>query len=67
MADADPAAEIARIAGAITILEARLIAARHLRLADRVRLIESELRRLQTRLAELDRRQAENAKPRSRR
>jgi hypothetical protein len=45
--------EIARIARAITIVEARLIAARHLRLADRIRLLESEKRRLEARLVQL--------------
>ncbi|MBV8132528.1 MAG: hypothetical protein JO282_08480 [Alphaproteobacteria bacterium] len=45
--------EIARIARAITVIEARLIAARHLRLADRIRLLESEKRRLEARLVQL--------------
>ena len=46
--------EIAKVARAITVIEARLIAARHLRLTDRVRLLESEKRRLETRLAQLE-------------
>jgi len=46
-------AEITRIACAITVIEARLIVARHLQLTDRVRLLESEKRRLEARLAEL--------------
>jgi len=37
----------------ITIIEARLIAAKYLKLADRVRLLESEKQRLEARLAEL--------------
>ena len=43
-----------KLARAITVIEARLIAARHLRLADRVRLLESEKRRLEMRLALLE-------------
>ena len=39
--------EIAKVARAITVIEARLIAARYLRLTDRVRLLESEKRRLE--------------------
>ena len=46
--------EIAKVARAITVIEARLIAARHLRLIDRVRSLESEKRRLETRLAKLE-------------
>lgn len=46
--------EIAKVAHAITVIEARLIAARHLRLTDRVRLLESKKRRLETRLAQLE-------------
>jgi hypothetical protein len=53
MNDAQRAAEIARIEQEIRVIEGRLIAARHLRLADRVRLLESELRRLRSRRAEL--------------
>ena len=34
--------EIARVVREITVIEARLIAARHLKLADRIRLLESE-------------------------
>jgi len=45
--------EIARVVREITVIEARLIAARHLKLTDRVRLLESEKRRLEIRLAEL--------------
>jgi hypothetical protein len=48
-------AERARLAAAITILEGRLIAARHLRLRDRVRLLENEKARLEKRLAALSR------------
>ena len=47
-------AEIASIADKIIVIEARLIAARHLRLADRVRLLESEKRRLEMRVAQLE-------------
>jgi hypothetical protein len=46
--------EIAKIAGEIAVVEARLIAARHLRLTDRVRLLESKKRRLEMRLAQLE-------------
>jgi hypothetical protein len=46
--------ERARLLAAITALEGRLIAARHLRLDDRVRLLESEKVRLERRLAALD-------------
>ena len=41
------------IAQQIKVIEGRLIAARHLQLADRVRLLESEKQRLEARLAEL--------------
>ena len=44
--------EIARVVREITVIEARLIAARHLKLADLIRLLESEKRRLETTLAE---------------
>ena len=47
-------AERARLAAAITVIEGRLIAARHLRLGDRVRLLESEKARLERRLAVLE-------------
>ena len=47
-------AEIAGIAEAITVLEARLIAARHLRLVDRIRLLESEKQKLESRLTNLN-------------
>lgn len=50
----DDAAERARLVAAITALEGRLIAARHLRLDDRVRLLESEKARLERRLAALE-------------
>jgi hypothetical protein len=46
--------EIAKLAGEIAVIEARLIAARHLRLTDRIRLLESEKRRLEMRLAQLE-------------
>lgn len=46
--------ERTRLAAAITVLEGRLIAARHLRLHDRVRLIESEKAQLERRLAALE-------------
>lgn len=46
--------ERARLVAAITVLEGRLIAARHLRLCDRVRLMESEKARLERRLAALE-------------
>jgi hypothetical protein len=45
--------EIARVTREITVVEARLIAATHLKLTDRVRLLESEKRRLEIRLAKL--------------
>lgn len=45
--------EIARLMREITVIEARLIAAGHLKLTDRVRLLESKKRRLEMRLAEL--------------
>jgi hypothetical protein len=48
------AAERARLLAAITVIEGRLIAARHLRLDDRVRLLESEKARLERRLAALE-------------
>src|SRR5271165_1958315 len=38
--------KIAKIAGEIAVVEARLIAARHLRLTDRVRLLDIKKRRL---------------------
>jgi hypothetical protein len=46
-------AEIAELSNAIKLIEARLIAARHLRLTDRIRLLESEKKRLEIRRAEL--------------
>ena len=45
--------KIAKIAGEIAVVEARLIAARHLRLTDRVRLLDIKKRRLELRLAKL--------------
>ncbi len=46
-------AEIASVAEAIMVIEGRLIAARHLRLTDRIRLLDREKRKLEIRLAEL--------------
>ena len=43
-------------------IEARLIAARHLKLIDRIRLLDSEKRRLEIRLAELETREPSRAK-----
>jgi hypothetical protein len=45
--------ELAQVVREITVIEARLIAARHLRLTDRIRLLESEKRRLEACLAQL--------------
>ena len=45
--------ELAQVVHEITVIEARLIAARHLKLTDRIRLLESEKRRLEMRLVEL--------------
>ena len=45
--------ELAQVVREITVIEARLIAARHLKLTDRTRLLESEKRRLEARLAQL--------------
>jgi hypothetical protein len=45
--------DITWVAEAIVVLEGRLIAARHLRLTDRIRLLEREKRKLESRLAEL--------------
>jgi len=45
--------EIGQLVHEIEVIEARLIAARHLRLTDRIRLLEDQKRRLQARLAEL--------------
>jgi len=47
-------AEIAELSKAIEVLEARLIAARHLRLTDRIRLLESEKKTVENRLAQLE-------------
>ena len=44
--------EIARVVREIAAIEGRLIAARHLKLADRIRLLESEKPRLESTLAE---------------
>jgi hypothetical protein len=46
--------EIAGVARQITVIEARLIAARHLKLADRIRLLENEKRKLEARLVQLE-------------
>ena len=46
--------KIAEVARRIAIIEAQLIAARHLRLADRIRLLEHERRKLEMRLGELE-------------
>jgi hypothetical protein len=45
--------DITGVSEAIVVLEGRLIAARHLRLTDRIRLLEREKRKLESRLAEL--------------
>ena len=45
--------EIGQVVDEIAVIEARLIAARHLRLTDRIRLLEGQKRRLEARLAEL--------------
>jgi len=45
--------DITGVEEAIVVLEGRLIAARHLRLTDRIRLLEREKRKLESRLAEL--------------
>ena len=45
--------ELAQVVHEITVIEARLIAARHLKLTDRIGLLESEKRRLEARLAQL--------------
>ena len=45
--------DITGVAEAIVVLEGRLIAARHLRLTDRIGLLEREKRKLESRLAEL--------------
>jgi hypothetical protein len=47
--------EITQVVREITVIEARLIAARHLKLTDRIRLLESDKRRLEMRLAQLRR------------
>ena len=54
--------KIAEVARRIAIIEAQLIAARHLRLADRIRLLESEKRRLEARLVQLETRGRSQAK-----
>jgi hypothetical protein len=46
--------ELTQVAREITVIEARLIAARHLKLTDRIRLLESKKRRLEARLAQLE-------------
>jgi hypothetical protein len=45
--------EIGQLVHEIEVIEARLIAAKHLRLTDRIRLLEGHKRRLEARLAEL--------------
>jgi len=45
--------DITGVEEAIVVLEGRLIAARHLRLTDRIRLLEREKRKLESRLAKL--------------
>jgi len=45
--------EIGQLVREIAMIEARLIAARHLRLTDRIRLLESQKRRLEALLTEL--------------
>ena len=45
--------EIGQLVHEIEVIEARLIGARHLRLTDRIRLLEDQKRRLRGRLAEL--------------
>ena len=46
--------EIAGVARQITVIEAQLIAARHLKLNDRIRLLENEKRKLEARLVQLE-------------
>jgi hypothetical protein len=45
--------EIGQLVHQIEVIEARLIAARHLRLTDRICLLEGQKRRLEARLTEL--------------
>jgi hypothetical protein len=54
--------ELMQVVREITVIEARLIAARHLKLTDRIRLLESEKRRLEMRLAQLETRGSSRAK-----
>jgi hypothetical protein len=54
--------ELGQVVREITVIEARLIAARHLKLIDRIRLLESEKRRLEMRLAQLETRVPSQAK-----
>ena len=54
--------ELVQMVREITVIEARLIAARHLKLIDRIRLLDSEKRRLEIRLAELETREPSRAK-----
>jgi hypothetical protein len=58
--------EIAGVARQITVIEARLIAARHLKLADRIRLLENEKRKLEARLVQLETGDDPLARPRVR-
>jgi hypothetical protein len=54
--------ELVQVVREVAVIEARLIAARHLKLADRIRLLESEKRRLEMRLAQLETREPSRAK-----
>jgi hypothetical protein len=54
--------ELTQVVREITVIEARLIAARHLKLIDRIRLLENEKRRLEERLAQLETRGRSRAK-----
>ena len=58
--------EIAGVARQITVIEAQLIAARHLKLNDRVRLLENEKRKLEARLVQLGTGDDPPARPRVR-
>jgi hypothetical protein len=58
--------EIAGVARQITVIEARLIAARHLKLADRIRLLENEKRKLERRLVQFETGDDPLARPRVR-
>ena len=58
--------EIACVVREIRVIETRLIAARHLKLADRIRLLESEKRKLEARLVQLETGDDPLARPRAR-